>query len=60
MRDGTWGRKLVFLTAAMLGLTAVFASLTLVALGRPGTAAVLAVIGVVVAVVGLRGLPAGS
>jgi hypothetical protein len=41
----------------MLGLTAVFASLTLVAVSKPGLAAAFAVAGVILTVTGLRLLP---
>ena len=53
-------RRLVGLTTMMLGLTAVFASLTLVAVSKPGLAAVFAVTGVIVALIGLRLLPADA
>jgi hypothetical protein len=50
-------RRLVGLTTMMLGLTAVFASLTLVAVSKPGLAAAFAVAGVILTVTGLRLLP---
>jgi len=57
MSDKLHVRRLVGLTTTMLGLTAVFASLTLVALSKPGMASLFAVAGVVLAVLGLRLLP---
>ena len=59
MREGTRLRALVCLTVAMLGLTGVFASLTLVALGRSGPAAAVAVTGLVAIAASLRCLAAG-
>jgi hypothetical protein len=59
MREGAWRRTLVCLTVALLGLTGVFASLTLVALGRSGPAAALAAAGIVAIAIGLRCLPTG-
>jgi hypothetical protein len=59
MREGARRRTLVCLTVALLGLTGVFASLTLVALGRSGPAAALAAAGVVAIAIGLRCLPTG-
>ncbi len=53
-------RRLVGLTTMMLGLTAVFASLTLVAVSKPGLASVFAVAGVILAVIGLRLIPADA
>ena len=53
-------RRLVGLTTMMLGLTAVFASLTLVAVSKPGLASVFAVSGVILAVIGLRLIPADA
>lgn len=50
-------RRLVGLTTMMLGLTAAFASLTLVAVSKPGLAAAFAVAGVILTVTGLRLLP---
>ena len=50
-------RRLCGLTALMLGLIGVFASLTLVAVSKPGLAAAFAIAGVVLAVTGLRQLP---
>lgn len=57
MSDQPHVRRLVGLTTAMLGCTGVFASLTLVAVSKPGLAAVFAVIGVILVVFGLRLLP---
>jgi len=57
MSDKLHVRRLVGLTTMMLGLTAVFASLTLVALSKPGLASLFAVTGVILAVLGLRLLP---
>ncbi len=50
-------RRLVGLTTMMLGLTAVFASLTLVAMSKPAMASLFAVTGVILTVLGLRLLP---
>ena len=57
MGENLHARRLAGLTTLFLGLAAVFASLTLVAVSRPGLAAVFAVTGVVLSVVGLRWLP---
>jgi hypothetical protein len=57
MNDRLHIRRLVGLTTMMLGLTAVFASLTLVAVSTPGLAATFAVAGVILTVTGLRLLP---
>ncbi len=57
MSDKPHIRRLVGLTTMMLGLTAVFASLTLVAVSKPGLAAAFAVAGVILTVTGLRLLP---
>jgi len=53
-------RRLTGLTALMLGLTGVFASLTLVAVSKPRLAAVFAIPGVMLAVTGLRLLPSDT
>ncbi len=53
-------RRLVGLTTMMLGLTAVFASLTLVAVSKPGLASVFAASGVILAAIGLRLIPADA
>jgi hypothetical protein len=53
-------RRLAGLTTFFLGLTAVFASLTLVAVSRPGLAGVFAVAGVGLSVFGLRWIPSGT
>lgn len=58
MRERTHVRRLAGLTTAMLGLTGLFASLTLVAISKPGAAAAFAAAGVVLVVAGLRLLPA--
>ena len=58
MRETMHVRRLAGLTIFFLGLTAVFASLTLVAVSRPGLAGVFAVAGVGLSVLGLRWLPA--
>jgi len=50
-------RRFGGLTTLMIGITAVFASLTLVAVDRPRLAALFALGGVVLAVIGLRWLP---
>ena len=60
MGEKLHARRLVGLTTVFLGLAAVFASLTLVAVWRPGLAAVFAVTGVVLSLVGLRWLPSGD
>ncbi len=60
MREAMHVRRLAGLTTFFLGLTAVFASLTLVAVSRPGLAGVFAVAGVGLSVLGLRGIPAGT
>lgn len=60
MRDRVDIRRLVGLTTFFLGLVAVFASLTLVAVTRPGLAATFAISGVVLSVAGLRWLPRGA
>lgn len=57
MSDQPHVRRLVGLTTAMLGLAAVFASLTLVAVSKPGLAVVFVAIGVILTVFGLRLLP---
>lgn len=57
MSDRLHVRRLGGLTTMMLGLTAVFASLTLVAVSKPGLAAAFAVAGVILTVTGLRLLP---
>lgn len=44
----------------MLGLIGVFASLTLVAVSKPRLAAVFAIVGVILAVTGLRLLPSDA
>jgi hypothetical protein len=60
MREKLHIRRLVGMTTFFLGLAAVCASLTLVAVSRPGLAAVFAVSGVTVSVSGLRWLPRGA
>ncbi len=60
MREVMHLRRLAGLTTFFMGLTAVFASLTLVAVSRPGLAGVFAVAGVGLSVVGLRAIPAGT
>jgi len=60
MREAMHVRRLAGLTTFFLGLTAVFASLTLVAVSRPGLAGVFAVAGVGLSVLGLRAIPAGA
>jgi hypothetical protein len=60
MSDKPHIRRLAGLTTMMLGLTAVFASLTLVAVSKPGLAGVFAVSGVVLVVFGLRLLPTAT
>jgi len=60
MRENLHVRRLVGLTTLFLGVAAVFASLTLVAVSKPGLAAVFAVSGVLLSVVGLRWLPSGA
>lgn len=60
MRDRVDIRRLAGLTTFFLGLVAVFASLTLIAVSRPGLAAVSALSGLVLSVVGLRWLPRGA
>jgi len=60
MREGIEYRRLAGLTAALLGLEAVFASLTLTAVSRPGLAVSFAITGLVLVAVGLRCLPADS
>jgi hypothetical protein len=57
MGDRPHAMRLVGLTTLMIGLIGIFASLTLVAVSRPGLAALFAITGVIVAVVGLRALP---
>jgi len=54
VREGNQVRKLGSLTAALLGVAAVFSSLTLVAVSRPGLAGCFAIGGLVLVVVGLR------
>jgi hypothetical protein len=53
-------RRLAGMTAFFLGLAAVFASLTLVAISKPALAAVFAISGVVLSLSGLRWLPRGT
>ena len=60
MREKLHIRRLAGMTAFFLGLAAVFASLTLVAISKPGLAAVFAITGVVLSVRGLRWLPRGT
>ncbi|MBT8478481.1 MAG: hypothetical protein KJO06_06160 [Gemmatimonadetes bacterium] len=60
MSDRPHVRRLVGLTTLMLGLTGLFASLTLVAVAKPGLAAVFSITGVIVAVLGLRVLPSDA
>ncbi len=60
MREVMHVRRLAGLTTFFMGLTAVFASLTLVAVSRPGLAGVFAVAGVGLSVVGIRAIPAGT
>ena len=60
MREAMHVRRLAGLTTFFLGLAAVFASLTLVAVSRPGLAGVFAVAGVVLSVLGLWWIPAGT
>jgi hypothetical protein len=50
-------RRFIGLTLAMLGLTSIFASLTAVAVSRPGLAAAFALGGLALAVFGLWWLP---
>ena len=57
MSDRLEIRRLAGLTAVMLGLAAIFASLTAVAVSRPGLASAFALGGVVLTVLGLRWLP---
>ncbi len=57
MGDRPHARRLVGLTTLMIGLIGIFTSLTLVAISRPGLAALFAITGVIVSVVGLRALP---
>lgn len=57
MLERTDIRRLCGLTALMLGLTGIFASLTLVAVSKPGLAAGFAIAGLILALTGLRVLP---
>lgn len=57
MREGLHVRRLGGLATVFLGLILVFASLTLVAVSRGGLAAVFAIGGVVLMLLGLRILP---
>ena len=58
MRKAVHVRRLAGLTTFFLGLAAIFSSLTLVAVSRPGLAGAFAVAGVGLSVLGLRWLPA--
>jgi len=60
MRKAIHVRRLAGLTTLFLGLALVFASLTLVAVSRPGLAGVFAAAGVLLSVLGLRWLPVGT
>jgi hypothetical protein len=60
MREGWNGRRFAGLTTLLLGLTAIFASLTLVAIGRLSLAAGFSIGGLVLSVLGLRWLPSGA
>ena len=57
MTDKRHLRRFVGLTMTMLGLTSIFASLTAVAVSRPGLASAFALGGLVLAVAGLWWLP---
>jgi hypothetical protein len=60
MREKLHIRRLAGMTAFFLGLAGVYASLTLVAISKPGLGGVFAITGVVLSVSGLRWLPRGT